>query len=1023
MARIHGLGSISTNFELSLRRPLDARMLVSKKEDLINPDSWTLYTFNGMIVAVGSDPEASNNGIYILKDRSNITTYEAWSKVAELGDLESLETRISALESIEIPENIVTAEELEAALQQIRNEMAEIDLSLYATKDELSAKQDKLTAGDNITISEDGVISAAVSEQYDDSEIRSLIDSNTQGLSTLQSQLDSIPNEYIDNDELSAVENKLRAEIEEGLKNKVDLVDGKELSTNDYTNEEKEKLASLENYDDSNLVKKIEEVESKIPSLENYYTEEEVNNLLLNKADKSELFSGDYNDLINKPEIPSVDGLASEQYVQDQIATIEIPDISNKADRSELFSGDYNDLTNKPEIPSVEGLATETFVINKIAEAELNDKEVDLTGYATKDDLLTKADKEHTHEQYLVVEDLNDYAKSSDIPSTEGLASEEWVNNQGFLKEHQDISHLETKEDSSLKLQEAKDYTDTQIGLINIPSIEGLATEQYVKDQIGLIEIPDVSNKADKSELFSGDYNDLTNKPEIPSIDGLASEQYVQDQIGLIEIPDISGKADKSELGNYYTKEESNQLLEEKANKSELFSKDYNDLINKPEIPSVEGFATTQWVEEQQYLKEHQDISGKLDISVYETDKQKTDEKFAGYVTKEELENENYSTFDGDYNSLINKPDIPSIEGLATEEYVQEQVSSKVDTKELESYYGKSEVDSLLQNKADSSSVYTKEEVDQKIENIDIPEMPTNWNADEVFFEQDLIFTEGFGKYVPDNSGSVKILTKTNNMSLQDLLLSAFSEEKDPVTTQPTISLKSSNIGSKEVGTKISVQYNFADETTGSYSYGPDTGVIWSDYSATFNGQTVEGISGTFEEVQVTDNTSLVINGSAKHSSGSTPKTNLGNDFVPEEITDELGAIQEKTISVQKGTLSGYRKMFFGTMSEKVDITSDIIRGLATSQAVAKVSDKEFTIPVGAMRVVLAVPSTYSVSKCLDVNGFNTDLIATGGMLGPIAVSVEGANNYNAIVYDVYYQDYANANDTVNTYKVTVVKD
>ena len=929
-----------------------------------------------MIVAVGSDPEASNNGIYILKDRSNITTYEAWSKVAELGDLESLETRISALESIEIPENIVTAEELEAALQQIRNEMAEIDLSLYATKDELSAKQDKLTAGDNITISEDGVISAAVSEQYDDSEIRSLIDSNTQGLSTLQSQLDSIPNEYIDNDELSAVENKLRAEIEEGLKNKVDLVDGKELSTNDYTNEEKEKLASLENYDDSNLVKKIEEVESKIPSLENYYTEEEVNNLLLNKADKSELFSGDYNDLINKPEIPSVDGLASEQYVQDQIATIEIPDISNKADRSELFSGDYNDLINKPEIPSVEGLATETFVINKIAEAELNDKEVDLTGYATKDDLLTKADKEHTHEQYLVAEDLNGYAKSSDIPSTEGLASEEWVNNQGFLKEHQDISHLETKEDSSLKLQEAKDYTDTQIGLINIPSIEGLATEQYVNDQIG-----------------------------------------------LIEIPDISGKADKSELGNYYTKEESNQLLEEKANKSELFSKDYNDLINKPEIPSVEGFATTQWVEEQQYLKEHQDISGKLDISVYETDKQKTDEKFAGYVTKEELENENYSTFDGDYNSLINKPDIPSIEGLATEEYVQEQVSSKVDTKELESYYGKSEVDSLLQNKADSSSVYTKEEVDQKIENIDIPEMPTSWNADEVFFEQDLIFTEGFGKYVPDNSGSVKILTKTNNMSLQDLLLSAFSEEKDPVTTQPTISLKSSNIGSKEVGTKISVQYNFADETTGSYSYGPDTGVIWSDYSATFNGQTVEGISGTFEEVQVTDNTSLVINGSAKHSSGSTPKTNLGNDFVPEEITDELGAIQEKTISVQKGTLSGYRKMFFGTMSEKVDITSDIIRGLATSQAAAKVSDKEFTIPVGAMRVVLAVPNTYSVSKCLDVNGFNTDLIATGGMLGPIAVSVEGANNYNAIVYDVYYQDYANANDTVNTYKVTVIKD
>ena len=35
-----------------------------------------------------------------------------------------------------------------------------------------------------------------------------------------------------------------------------------------------------------------------------------------------------------------------------------------KADRSELFSKDYNDLTNKPEIPSIEGLATEEFVNN-----------------------------------------------------------------------------------------------------------------------------------------------------------------------------------------------------------------------------------------------------------------------------------------------------------------------------------------------------------------------------------------------------------------------------------------------------------------------------------------------------------------------------------------------------------------------------------------------------------------------------------------------------------------------------------
>lgn len=35
--------------------------------------------------------------------------------------------------------------------------------------------------------------------------------------------------------------------------------------------------------------------------------------------------------------------------------------------------------------------------------------------------------------------------------------------------------------------------------------------------------------------LFSGDYNDLTNKPEIPSMEGVATEEYVDEKIGSIE--------------------------------------------------------------------------------------------------------------------------------------------------------------------------------------------------------------------------------------------------------------------------------------------------------------------------------------------------------------------------------------------------------------------------------------------------------------------------------------------------------
>lgn len=41
---------------------------------------------------------------------------------------------------------------------------------------------------------------------------------------------------------------------------------------------------------------------------------------------------------------------------------------------------------------------------------------------------------------------------------------------------------------------------------------------------------------------FSGNYNDLTNKPTIPSTDGLATESYVDNAISAIPTPDVNGQ-------------------------------------------------------------------------------------------------------------------------------------------------------------------------------------------------------------------------------------------------------------------------------------------------------------------------------------------------------------------------------------------------------------------------------------------------------------------------------------------------
>lgn len=143
--------------------------------------------------------------------------------------------------------------------------------------------------------------------------------------------------------------------------------------------------------------------------------QENINNIDNLKADKSELFSGDYNDLSNKPNIPSIEGLASESYVDNSIAgivnsapetlntlnelaqalgddpsfaTTVSTEIGKKANSNDLAavatSGSYNDLTNKPDIPSIEGLATEKFVTDKIAETHKNDSQ-----YVTQEQLNT----------------------------------------------------------------------------------------------------------------------------------------------------------------------------------------------------------------------------------------------------------------------------------------------------------------------------------------------------------------------------------------------------------------------------------------------------------------------------------------------------------------------------------------------------------------------------------------------------------------------------------------------------------
>ncbi len=166
--------------------------------------------------------------------------------------------------------------------------------------------------------------------------------------------------------------------------------------------------------------------------------------------------------------------------------------------------------------------------------------------------------------------------KISQLINDSEYITENELDNKGFLTEHQDISNKADK--SELHSHNNKS----------------------VLDDITSEKINEWDNKSD----FSGDYNDLTNKPTIPTktsqltndsnfLTSVPSEYITESELNskgyLTQHQDISGKADKTELHNHSNKTVLDSITSAKVvewdNKSG-FSGSYNDLTNKPTIPT-----------------------------------------------------------------------------------------------------------------------------------------------------------------------------------------------------------------------------------------------------------------------------------------------------------------------------------------------------------------------------------------------------------------------------------------------------
>ena len=288
--------------------------------------------------------------------------------------------------------------------------------------------------------------------------------------------------------------------------------------------------------------------------------------------------------------------------------------------------------------------------------------------------------------------------------------------------------------------------------------------------------------------------------------------------------------------------------------------------------------------------------------------------------------------------------------------------------------------------------------------------MDGNYSADNVYFDKNLKLTEAFGRYEPDASGSVEV--PSTGQSVYSLIEDAFSQSKNPTTTQPSASVTiTANSGTFEIGTKKNLTYS-ASLNTGAYSYGPTpTGVSATTYTATCDGKTLTGATGTFDNI-VADGTKK-ISISIAHSAGSIPKTNKGADYVEGQIKAST-----KTATSSQA-LVGVRYMFWGPMTDaSAELNSANIRALAHNQASGTGTLSTFVAGAGAKKVVVAVPAGRKITKVLLTSAMNADITSIFVKQGTQS-QVEGAEGYTAAAYDVYVYQPASIG-AGETYAVTI---